>query len=373
MIITINDYQLFAFKKQVEKLVKLMKKYDKKYTIELISKTSTFEHNIMENTYKYNIEFEAPKEGVNYLGAIKYIKDAQGNFSVRIFSNTEKSIQGFIVGQNCLCDSCNSTRLRNIQHIFEEEGEIKRLGSSCVEAYFGFDVDRFTHLLETLVDTSNPDEEKRESWLGLAHKTYKLEEIFTILNQISHSWKVGYDKETTYFNFMRLLNQVEDLKEVNISALSEKVREFWMSSIDSDFAFNVKKALFYKNEIKKHFVDKEIKLVICGILSALAPRKIKTISTSPKGNFVGELKEKRVFNLVLRGVEYCSTDFGLMTIYTFEDENENTIIAKTSGSTVFFKAMDIEKKDSYKISGTIKAHSLYNNINQTYITRCKVL
>lgn len=53
-------------------------------------------------------------------------------------------------------------------------------------------------------------------------------------------------------------------------------------------------------------------------------------------------------------------------IYKFKDQNDNTIIWKTSNK-------DLEEGKTYRIKGTIKEHSEYDGDKQTVLTRCKIV
>ena len=66
-------------------------------------------------------------------------------------------------------------------------------------------------------------------------------------------------------------------------------------------------------------------------------------------------------------------------IYTFKDAEDNILVWKTT-SWLFFKeeTKDFDyfsyapkKGDKIKITGTVKAHSKYNDIEQTTLNRCK--
>ena len=59
------------------------------------------------------------------------------------------------------------------------------------------------------------------------------------------------------------------------------------------------------------------------------------------------------------------TMYGIMEIYTFEDDEHHVFVWKTSSG------MNIQKGDKVHIKFTIKDHEEYRDVKQTVITRCK--
>lgn len=89
-----------------------------------------------------------------------------------------------------------------------------------------------------------------------------------------------------------------------------------------------------------------------------------------ESEYVGEIGEKFDSDVVLSKIHTYETHFTyygeLNFIYKFKDQNDNTIIWKTSNK-------DLEEGETYRIKGTIKEHSEYDGDKQTVLTRCKIV
>ena len=95
--------------------------------------------------------------------------------------------------------------------------------------------------------------------------------------------------------------------------------------------------------------------------------KVKENEKSKYYGTVGE-KVKELELTFLRTFHY-ETQFGWMSIYLFEDSDGNQF--KWNTSSGFDHVLDEGEK--IKINGTIKAHSEYDGIKQTVLTRCKLV
>ena len=82
--------------------------------------------------------------------------------------------------------------------------------------------------------------------------------------------------------------------------------------------------------------------------------------------YVGEVKDKIDIQVILKFYANFDSQFGLQTIYTFQDENNNIYVWKTANW------LDIEKGTKVNLKGTIKDHKEYKGEKQTVLTRCKV-
>lgn len=89
-------------------------------------------------------------------------------------------------------------------------------------------------------------------------------------------------------------------------------------------------------------------------------------STSEYVGNVGDKFEGLVTLVKIHTYETHFTYYGeLNFIYKFKDSNNNTIVWKTGGR-------DLEEGKTYRIKGTIKEHSEYNDDKQTVLTRCRI-
>ena len=82
--------------------------------------------------------------------------------------------------------------------------------------------------------------------------------------------------------------------------------------------------------------------------------------------YVGEVKDKIDIQVVLKFYTSFDSQFGVQTLYSFQDENNNIYVWKTANW------LDIEKGTKVNLKGTIKDHKEYKGEKQTILTRCKV-
>jgi hypothetical protein len=82
--------------------------------------------------------------------------------------------------------------------------------------------------------------------------------------------------------------------------------------------------------------------------------------------YVGEVKDKIDIQVVLKFYTSFDSQFGVQTLYSFQDENNNIYVWKTANW------LGIEKGTKVNLKGTIKDHKEYKGEKQTILTRCKV-
>ena len=81
--------------------------------------------------------------------------------------------------------------------------------------------------------------------------------------------------------------------------------------------------------------------------------------------WVGNIGEKIRTWGILKNTHQFQGTFGLTTVYTFSDEEENSIVWMTT------KNMSIEVGDFCELKGTVKSHNIFRGDKQTLLTRCQ--
>ena len=81
--------------------------------------------------------------------------------------------------------------------------------------------------------------------------------------------------------------------------------------------------------------------------------------------FVGEIGERLEVNVVVKRIVPLENYYGT-TIYTFEDEDKNVFVWKTT-------PRPFEVGEHYTLRGTVKQHNIFREVEQTILTRCKVM
>lgn len=80
--------------------------------------------------------------------------------------------------------------------------------------------------------------------------------------------------------------------------------------------------------------------------------------------WVGEIGQKITIIGVLKDVHQFQSAFGLTNVFSFDDEDENTIVWMTT------KHVPIEIGMHCELSGKIKAHNTFRGDKQTLLSRC---
>jgi len=282
------------------------------------------------------------------------------------------------------CDHCNTNRYRNSVILLEnEQGNRKLVGSTCVKEFTsGLDgelVVEYAAMLsdierEAVIDTDDCDEEYfHEDGIFCRHQ-YFVEEVvasaaslirrieFVSAKKASESYNKTSTKQLIPYTLDHYGNEVIEEDEELADKAIEWCRGLSVDEIfKSEYLFNVHEIV--KNEMCsiEHF----------GILAALIPAYHKATSetvSNPKkrSEYVGEVKDKLKFTALLSNHQSFDSQFGVLHIYVFEDDDSNVYCWKTS------KWFKFEIGESLSVEGTVKEHSEYHGVKQTVLTRCKL-
>lgn len=89
---------------------------------------------------------------------------------------------------------------------------------------------------------------------------------------------------------------------------------------------------------------------------------------APETFFYGNIKDKIQINVTLVMRRYFDTQWGTTWVYKFTDNEGHVFIWKTSNYVD-----DLNEGDQIQLKGTIKEHNAYRGVNQTTVTRCKII
>ena len=98
-----------------------------------------------------------------------------------------------------------------------------------------------------------------------------------------------------------------------------------------------------------------------------AKKAVEALAYEPSESvFVGEIGERKTFELTIKRTLEVSTSFGLSIMHIMEDADGNVFIWTTASKC-------LDKGETYKLKGTIKDHRIYKNVQQTVLTRCSII
>lgn len=163
-------------------------------------------------------------------------------------------------------------------------------------------------------------------------------------------------------------------KELDEELISKGAKRFWGWNVylfkepQTDYdCIELDAKDICKQDVSEVYVDIDY-IILQKLLDEKKESERKAVAE--KSDYFGSVgdKVKDLELTYLRKVHY-ETQFGWMSIYLFEDSDGNQF--KWNTSSGFEHALDEGEK--IKINGTIKAHSEYNGIKQTVLTRCKLI
>jgi len=103
--------------------------------------------------------------------------------------------------------------------------------------------------------------------------------------------------------------------------------------------------------------------------SIVAAYNKSMVDKEPKtnSNYVGTIKERKVFPLTVKRYNVFDGSYGVTHQYIFHDDEGNVFCWYASSK------QDMEVGSKYAVKGTIKSHTEYKGVRQTNLTRCTIL
>lgn len=303
-------------------------------------------------------------DGWEFVATLNHIED-----EVLIFSSSDIPIpKTYTVSE---CEHCNVSRNRKHTYLLfnQEENKYMQVGSTCIQDFFNGNapenVMKFTDFVaEVRHYIDNLDFVENDS-----KKVFILENVIALTNATirDHGWvskSKAVVKEPTASIVWAALNKSIEPALVTKFDVDETLKIMnWVSSLsDKDLENN------YLNNLKSihsiGFVDEKTIGMACSMVIAYENSKPKIRKES---EYFGQVGEKHLIELTFKKCFEFFSKFGTQRIYTFEDENGNAFVWKTTTFKPF------EEGNKYIIKGTIKAHNLYKEkYKQTELTRCSI-
>lgn len=254
-----------------------------------------------------------------------------------IFDTVEKSF--LQVGSSCIKDFLNNESPENIIAQFNLLSNLFYFVGSIDDFYESSNrADGFFHILEFLAQTSFSI--RKNGWISKKDAEEK-----SLTSTAKSAIEYFYSKN------------IPSKEDYDIAELASTWAENLPEDVDSDYLHNI------RTIARSGMVD----IRTSGYAASIVSSYLKSIESKRQSNFISSPKKREVFRLNYNKKLVFRSSFGINYKYFFNDENGNIVIWSTANS------IDFEKDILYSIKGTCKAHSEYNNIKQTEITRCEVL
>tara|TARA_R110000824_G_scaffold35418_5_gene111111 strand:+ start:1513 stop:2709 length:1197 start_codon:yes stop_codon:yes gene_type:complete len=281
------------------------------------------------------------------------------------------------------CDQCKKSRCRKETFILHRKGEFRQVGRNCMKDFLGHCVGfklsawaSWSSLIDEAVSADGDWHGERPDSLPITVKEWLALSIIHIqefgflskakANEIGHP-ATGSEVRRRVFN--------PDKSDKPFGAPSERVLNMagevieWAQSLDDSSEFNRNLRAAASQQWNIHWRT-------AGILVAAFPcfqraKEKQVARTSRKAanahrKHVGQIGERREFDLKIKVVREFETQFGVSFFTTCEDELGNVIVSKSS---VWLG----NEGERVTVKATIKEHSEFNQCPQTVINRPKVL
>lgn len=395
----------FIYEENMERLVKKIKRIENKcakYNLHFHFEEVGCEYREMKQedgttvTAKFiEVEVEGLMKHESWEFVAKLDHFAEGNI-IRQFK-TDIDVPERYRHTDPVCEHCNTSRGRKFTYLVHntETDEWKQVGSSCLAEFTsGLDAEyvaKYISLFDELINFESP-----ARGIGY-HPYYSLKTFLQYAKETVN--KFGYasvatveveggittkDRTKQFYFTLELGDYDEDVKkeaeEVGFDAHRPEIEEYvdnaiaWVRSLTDE---DIKNNSFLFN-LKIACSEDYFEMRNAGFIVSLMPtyyrhlanieyqeRKKKELEENPS-RYQGEIG-KRIEFKPAKITCVCSTDtmYGYSYLYQILDEAGNVYMWSTG--TVLE-----EDKEFNFIRGTVKSHSDYRGVQQTFLTRCRV-
>jgi hypothetical protein len=340
-----------------------------------------------------DVEGKMQFEGWDFIAKVDHYPE--GNI-VRQF-DTEIKVPERYYHTESYCEHCNTKRRRNYTYLVHnhDTDEWKQVGASCLKEFtFGLDAEdvaKYISLYDYIIEGEAP-------YAGVHFDPrYNLEDVLTYAKAVVD--KLGYisasdaeyepdvhsTRETVSdFYSVRGLGRKfigyekieERMQELEFDPEKPEYRQYakdaikYIRSVEdtSGFMFNLKVACS-----EEYFLVKNLGFVVSLVptyyrhLKQLEYEEKKKNRPESKSQHQGRIGERITFTIAsAECVASMETMYGTSFLYKFTDKDENVYMWSTG------KILGLTETNIFDVTGTVKSHSEYNGVPQTYLTRCKL-
>ena len=393
MTVFIPDHKIEAFQKELDKLNKKLAAYGSRVSV--ISEKHTFvERQYNEDIYYAGGEIDRTgifpkvvvkglqvvlsepdilgKEGVEFLGTVTYKNNIPSIYSVK------EDIFGLVnIDAKDACDHCNTIRERVKYFYFREDNAIKKIGSTCVKEWMGFDLEAVFSAVqnfEYFINAMNNEKEYQST-------SAPIENVISALAEATNNFQSCWEKIVIKDKVESILKDKRHEYTYNVSDEQiEEIRVRWNIKPTNGFEFNIVSALMREDRLTPYVPFESLGVACWAIHNVLY--KVAEVVVEESGKFIGNIKERINFTGMMKKVHGYDGAYGYVNVYVIESE-EGLLKWSTSNSQEYELAnmynmelntvRNLLTTDGVKVNmvGTVKSHDVYDNVKQTVVTRCK--
>lgn len=301
------------------------------------------------------------------------------------------------------CDHCKENRYRVKYFFFREKktGEIKCVGSTCCQEYFGIDVEQVLSGWDTFLGSVEELKEDEDYWGGGRKASYYGHHIGTVIALTAYSTKDGkwipksngdFEAISTSEQIRNLLNNArfeterekrerEEYYKTLPKNFIQEVLNFlpgYLQNLgrETSFTCNIQEALTEKNTegkevIRQYIAPHALGTAAWGIFDAIKKIRTKDIPNNKVNEYLGKIGDKLEIEGAIENIVVTKS-----YIQGIEKEIQRISFRTTTGHLVhwpnFGKKVTLQIGTKVKVVGTIKDHSDWKGEKQTLLTRAKV-
>jgi len=335
-------------------------------------------------------------EGIARLNGWRFIASVEHTEKGNIINRADYSVEvpeRFYTGDS-VCEHCATSRMRRDTYIVMNEatGEFKQVGKSCLADFTGglsaSAIASYYSYFEELVQGETVDGSG-----GFSKYYDKIEMLHFFAETIRHfgfvkrsadeeGGRSNYPTADRAFDYYSVAHNEWMLPESRKECKAEMERvNFNQNSPEAISDTNAALVWLAEQDTSNNYIH-NLKTVCdleyvtfkhLGIMASLFATWKRKTAKAKEGKeqkklsrHVGDVGQKFTFNVNnFKLVTSWQTDFGTTCLYKMTDESGNVFVWKTSKW--------IKEPEAVKtVTGTVKAHSEFDMIQQTELTRCKV-
>ena len=269
------------------------------------------------------------------------------------------------------CDHCKVNRQRKHLVVLEKDATQMVVGTSCLTDFTGHtSAAQYIAMLDWVINLQDTvDEMDMGEKSGRGEYVYNLKRVLQTaaaiireIGYVSASTAEETGKPSTKQNVIACLNSNKSgvvITDADIEKTDAALK--WFNETqhsDNDYFYNMS-ILMNKEYITARYIG-----YACSLF-AIYSKSIQKVSVG-ESKFIGAVGDKKVAitavcnrNIVVEGA------YGVNHIYTFVSGSD-VIVYKTN-------SINFKEDETYNLLATIKDHTVYRGVNQTVITRAKVV
>lgn len=382
----INVSRLSELKEKIEKLNKKAAKLGAEpvyvnvgepYSVETVN---DLDFKVIRHYVDVETVGEAPKlAGWAFIGTLEH---TEAGVITRSVPGTE--IPASFRAVEKLCQHCNKTRSRKATYVVQHEsGETLQVGSSCLKDFLGHQSpEQLANWASVLINLPGEIEEGFGGGRG-GEDFFATDYVLTLAAAAirEHGW-VSRSVANTFVAYATANRVIDHLTyrpgdklyaetRLHIEDVDEQRAEQALAFVlieegdGSDYVHNLSIAAQREALPIKDFG------IACSIISYVERQvgieaERREARESKTNEWIANVGEKVDLELTLSSVKEIASDFGVSTLYKFEDTEGR------AASWFSSRDLDLSPGSTYKLKGTVKDHTTYNERRETRLTRCKI-